>query len=243
MNIHLRPAIAMIELIFAIVIMGIVLMSAPMLISTAEKSGYVAIQQESINEAASQLNMIMGYHWDETATDETFLDPLLVVTKGDGALDENSSTGRRNGTPKESWRSYIRADSTRNLSASTETTFGFGATKDGGEAAKDDMDDFSGTDTNLTLVGTSTDIDYVDTINIATTVSYIEDNVSGGYQQSGISFTPNYGSSPGGTDTTNIKHIQITLTSASGVEELSKTIVLHAFSCNIGGYNLERKDF
>jgi hypothetical protein len=64
----LRPAIAMVELIFAIVIMGIVLMSAPMLISTASKSGYVAIQQEAINEAASQVNMIMGYHWDENNT-------------------------------------------------------------------------------------------------------------------------------------------------------------------------------
>ncbi len=44
-----RPAIAMIELIFAIVIIGIVLMSVPQLISTAAKSGYVTIQQEAIS--------------------------------------------------------------------------------------------------------------------------------------------------------------------------------------------------
>jgi len=81
-----RPAIAMIELIFAIVIMGIVMMSAPMIISTAAKSGYVTIQQEAINEAASQINMIMGYHWDESSSDETFLDPILSVTHGDGAI-------------------------------------------------------------------------------------------------------------------------------------------------------------
>ena len=68
----LRPAIAMIELIFALVIMAIVLMSAPMLISTATKSGYVAIQQEAINAAASQVNMIMGYHWDENSADELY---------------------------------------------------------------------------------------------------------------------------------------------------------------------------
>ena len=78
----MRPAIAMIELIFAIVIMGIILMSAPMLISTATKSGYVAIQQEAINEAASQINMIMGYHWDEGSSNEFFIDPILTVSNG-----------------------------------------------------------------------------------------------------------------------------------------------------------------
>ena len=42
----MRPAIAMIELIFAIVIMGIVLMSAPRLISTAAKSGYAFAEND-----------------------------------------------------------------------------------------------------------------------------------------------------------------------------------------------------
>jgi hypothetical protein len=235
----LRPAIAMIELIFAIVIMGIVLMSAPMLISTASKSGYIAIQQEAINEAATQLNMILGFHWDENAADETYLDPILVVDSGDDELDENSTTGRRSGTPKESWRSYIREDGTRNISASAKSTFGFGSGKDGGESDKDDMDDFSETTTTLTLIGTSTDVDYTDTVSIANRVSYIDDNAT--YQSSSITFIPNYASSPSGT--TNIKHIQVTLTSTSGADELNKTIILHAFSCNIGGYKLESKEF
>jgi len=242
MHTYSRPGIAMIELIFAIVIMGIALMSAPMLISTATKSGYVAIQQESINEAASHLNMIMGYHWDEASADERYLDPILHVTAGDTDLNESTGTGRRMGTPKESWRSFIRTDGIRNLNASNASTFGFGTGKDGGEIVKDDIDDFSATDTPLTLIGSSTDIDYVDTINIATTVSYIDDNTTAGnYQVSGITFTPNYASSPAGT--TNIKHIQVSLTSTSSVEELDKNIVLHAFSCNIGGYTLETKDF
>jgi len=238
----LRPAIAMIELIFAIVIMGIALMSAPMLISTASKSGYIGIQQEAINEAASQLNMVMGYHWDESAADERYLDPLLVVSAGDSELDQNTTTGRRKGTPIESWRSYIREDGTKNINASADSTFGSGSGEDGGESEKDDMDDFSGTNTTLTLIGASTDIDYADTISIATSVSYIDDNNSANdYQLSGINFVPDYTSSPAGT--TNIKHIQVTLTSTSGVQELNKTIVLHAFSCNIGGYELEKKEF
>ena len=88
----MRPAVAMIELIFAIVIMAIVLLSAPMLISTASKSGFIAIQQEAINEAASQVNIIMGHHWDEGAANDLYLDPILQVSaSGDAELVENGT--------------------------------------------------------------------------------------------------------------------------------------------------------
>ncbi len=103
----LRPAIAMVELIFAIVIIGIALLSAPMLISTAAKSGYVAMQQEGINEAATKVNMIMGYHWDENNVDESFLAPILNTNNGDSSLDEVGTTGRRAGTPLESQRNRL----------------------------------------------------------------------------------------------------------------------------------------
>ncbi|NKQ41562.1 MAG: type II secretion system protein, partial [Sulfurovum sp.] len=92
-----RDAIAMIELIFSIVVMGIVMMSAPMLISTASKTTSVALQQEGIHEAASRVNMIMTYEWDENALNGVCSSqpPILKVTNGDEKLkpspDENSS--------------------------------------------------------------------------------------------------------------------------------------------------------
>jgi hypothetical protein len=222
-KITLRPAIAMIELIFAIVIIGIVLMSAPMLISTASKSGYVAIQQEGINEAATKVNMIMGYHWDEWSADELFLDPILGVSSaGHNDLNESGTTGRRIGTPKESYRSFVRSDGTDDLNAST--TLGFDGTE-----SEDDMDDFQGAST-LFFTGETSTNEYVETttINISTAISYSTDTlVSGGYNQS---------------DITNIKSIITTLSSSSGIDELNKTIILRAFSCNIGGYKLEEKD-
>ncbi len=229
-----RPAIAMIELIFAIVIMGIVMMSAPMLISTAAKSGYVAIQQEAINEASSQINMIMGYHWDENDADELYLDPILGVTSGSGDLNKSGTTGRRKGTPKESYRSFIRADGTDDLNAST--TLGF----DGTETAEDDMDDFVGT-SHLRKIETSV-ADNVEktTINITKAIAYNADTVGSGYNQSTITYNPF--TAAGGT--TNIKSIIVTLTSnSSAPDELDKEIVLRAFTCNIGGYKLEEKDF
>lgn len=239
MKTNLRKAVAMIELIFSIVVMGIVMMSAPMLISTASKSGYVGMQQEAINEATSQLNMILGYHWDENDTDEDFADALLVVSNlGDDELDQNDTTSRRQGTPKESSRSYTREDGETNLTASTIASFGEGVDNGGTETENDDMDDFDGTTITLNTIENS-EVDYIDKVSIKTDVSYIADDAD--YATTNLHFTPDYVNLP--ADTTNIKHIQVTLKSISNVEELKKTIIFHAFSCNIGAYKLESKDF
>ncbi|MCF6244247.1 MAG: type II secretion system protein [Sulfurovum sp.] len=237
-----RPAIAMIELIFAIVIMGIVMMSAPMLISTASKSGYVALQQEGINEAASRINMIMGYAWDENNTNDTYIPPILHVTHGASDLNvSDNNTSRRTGTPEESQRTYILSDlNNSNLFATPPASLG----KDGNASEiEDDMDDFIG-NISLTEVATAS-IDYIEkaSININTNVSYIKDNPTGtatNYNAKTISFEPFRAESTGST---NIKFINVTLTSSAGVDELNKTIVLKAFSSNIGGYTLKERTF
>ncbi len=239
LNIQLkRPAIAMIELIFAIVIMGIVLMSAPMLMSTAAKSGYAAIQQEGINEAASQVNMIMGYNWDKNDANEDYLPPILGVSSGDSDLDKITTTGRRLGTPNESYRAFIRSDGQDDLNASAL------GSADGSDTVEDDIDDFDG-DTSLQEIEDAGLVDYVEdntTIRINTTVRYIDDSTTTG---STITFDPDFTSagSTASTASTNIKRITVTLTSVGAPAELTKEIILHAFSCNIGGYKLEEKDF
>lgn len=231
----LRPAIAMIELIFAIVIMGIVMMSAPMLISTATQSSYVAVQQEAINEAASRVNMIMGYAWDENNTDDNYMPPILHTTSTVSDLAIAGTTGRRIGIPITSQRTYIVSDTnTTQLNASTLGS-------DSGDA--DDIDDFIG---DISLIFDERDdntVGYVEktTININTAVAYLDDNSStGGYTHSTISYTPSTASA---TTTSSIKSIVVTLTSSSGIDELNKTIILRAFSCNIGGYEFKERVF
>lgn len=234
----LRPAIAMLELIFALVIMGIVMMSAPMLISTASQSTNVALQQEGINEAAARVHMIMGYPWDENNVENNYRPPILNVTNGDGAFVNVGTTQRRVGIPLESQRTFIRIDSnsTSNLDASSLQS-------DGGDA--DDIDDFSG---NITLnfitdATDDNDIDYVEktTVNINTAIAYSSDSVSGGYNQGTITYVPFSSDTP----TTNIKMITVTLTSTdtTNADILGKTIILRAFSSNIGGYTFEEKGF
>jgi archaellin len=238
MKTTLRKGVAMIELIFSIVVMGIVLMSAPMLMSTAAKSGYVGLQQEGINEASTMINMIMSYHWDENNADPSYIDNLLVVTNGESELDQAGTTKRRIGTPKESSRAFVREDGTANLTASPSTSFGEGNDNGSAETENDDIDDFHGTTVALTTA--TAGVDYADTIQIVTAINYIDDKRN--YNSSSINFTPAY-ANIAGDPTSNIKHIQVTLTSTSGVEELDKTIVLHAFSSNIGAYKFEERDF
>lgn len=238
----MRPAIAMLELIFAIVIMGIILMSAPMLISTASKSGYVAIQQESINEAASRINMIMGYHWDENSSDETILDPILqtvspVTDLSESTYTDGNGTGRRIGTPKESYRSFVKPDGTRGTATPAGSL--------GPDGIENDMDDFMGT-IGLTLAGTGTGIDYIEkNVTITTTVAYIDDAPDGNTYNpttNTLNFDANFAQTQ--TNTRNIKRISTTLTSdTASPDELDKEITLHAFTCNIGGYKLEERSF
>lgn len=231
-----RDGVAMIELIFAIVIIGIVLLPAPQLVSTSANSGFVATQQEAISEAASRVNTILGYSWDESNTDYTYIPTVLNVSNGNGGLDQNVTTGKRNGTPPESYRSFLRADG-QQFNASLVLG------PDGGDL--DDMDDFNG---NISLVDMNTsNSDYIDkTVQIATAVTYGSDGIAAGLyidSNGGNTIVHNTNFAAAAAASTNIKLITVTLTNTNGTEELNKTIVLHAFSCNIGGYDLEERTF
>ncbi len=231
---HSRPAIAMIELIFAIVIIGIVLMTAPMLIRTAAQSGYVAIQQEGIGQAASRVNMIMEYYWDENGTDASQRAPILQ-TGGDAELNNNSN-GWRTGTPIQSLRNF-RFGSDENLTSTPISLLG-------SDATENDIDDFIGI-YHLTFISTANvdnSANYIETgtdINMTIDVAYINDAAD--YNLSTITFDFN---TTVLTGTTNIKMIEVKLTSDDNdVPELDKEIVLRAFSCNIGEYKLEERSF
>ncbi len=239
---QMRAAIAMIELIFAIVIMGIVLMSAPMLIDTAAKSTYVALQQESIAAASSEIGLILTHHWDEGDTDLNETAPILG-TLGNSGLNEKGNTGRRAGTPESSRRSFYTSLG-EDINASIKADFT-------AEGDLDDIDDFDGGDTELKIYDAENTTarvgDYVDTdITIRTTVSYISDVPTNGatYLGSSSSLTLN---NPFNTSaaaaTSNIKLVNVVLTTNNTVAELNKTITLNAFSCNIGTYHLNRKSF
>ena len=222
-----RKGIAMIELIFAIVIMGITLMSIPNLIYQASESGYTTIQQESIAAAASDLSLILAREWDENGTNPSSGSPILNTDSSVASL-LSARDGARS-------RSYATGLGGAPLNASTIVA--------GGDGDFDDMDDVHGITGSVTLMDGTQDLIDIN-ITVDTNVTYITDSAGSAWDSSqALTFNfPPTGTPP--TGTTNIKHVSIKLTSTSSVEELAdKEIIFNAFSCNLGSYKLERKVF
>jgi hypothetical protein len=240
--IPLRPAVAMLELVFAIIIIGIVLMSAPMVISTANKSSDVALQQEAISAAASEIGMILTYHWDEGDTDQNLSSPILT-SAGAGDLNEAQDAngnfiGTRVGTIQGSKRSFLTSLGTR-INATAPNALGNDANDNN---QSDDIDDFHNNISALNnLQNTNTQTgDYIDnTLRITTNVVYISDILSSNsYRGSATSIAFNMSSSAGANPTTsNIKRITVNLLTTN----TKANITLNAFACNIGTYKLEER--
>jgi len=213
-----RKAIAMIELIFAIVIIGITLLSIPNLIYQASESGYTTIQQESIAAAASDLSLILSREWDEVGTTDEFHTPILETDSTDSAL--NTRPGAHS-------RSFF-----------TGIGGPYSASTIGADGDTDDIDDAHGkTDGKVTLIDGARDLIDIN-VQIATDVEYISDATTWNTAATNFDFPTG---AAGGTS--NIKRITLTLTTTSTAEEIAdKKIVFNAFSSNIGSYKLERRE-
>jgi len=221
-----KRGIAMVELIFAMVIIGIVLLSAPMLMHQASQSNSVALQQEAISAIMAHTSILLSKHWDEAdANLSGGIAPILKTTQGDNIFDF-TTTDTRGGLYAGSGR--LTLYNSAPLGASV-----IGA--EGGD--RDDIDDYHGTENNVSIYGgQSTNAgtgDYVDVdLNISTQITYINDTPN--TTPLLVDSIANTIVSTSVAGTTNIKFVQSQLTSNSGIEELNKSITLTAFSCNLG---------
>lgn len=232
----LRRAIAMVELVIAITVIGITLLAAPMLIERSTKSSFVALQQESIAAASTQMAMIMSRQWDENNAEPLEKYPVLQTAS---TIIPNCTGARPPGVTSASGR-YCRGENTGSL---------FNASTIGDDLADDDdIDDFNGQSYTISIYETESfetyQGDYIDrNISVSSSISYGDDvprlssgGASAGGYDSDIAFSNPFTANPSGT--TNIKRIQVTLTSTNPATELSdKEIELSAFMCNIGAPN------
>jgi hypothetical protein len=245
LNVKSKRAIAMIELIFSLVIMGIVLLSTPMLIQQSIRSGNVALQQEAIAAAATQTGVILSANWDEKNTklgpgsspilntNRVVIPDLLNFNGGNlpGLRDVSGRVSLVSGAPLTP-STILGPDINLTSADNNESDF----------TTYDDVDDYHnstlGTTTYSTQNSSADTGDYVDVnLSMQTTISYVEDRPAG-LPAVLNNTTINMG---GALQTpiavpTNIKMIQVHLTSNSGIDELNKSIILHAFSCNIGTF-------
>jgi hypothetical protein len=238
-----RKAVAMIELIFAIVIMGIALMSAPTLISQASQGSLTVVQQEAIVAGATEIGMIMTRAWDEADTDDTNYNPILATVENNTVPElaevigvDGNGTGKRVGIPQPSSRSFLTSDGQRLNAGAIQA--------DAGDL--DDIDDFDGRVTTLGVqtaadATTTEEGDYIDiSLQITTAVAYNDSPATGNYATTTISFDSPFSVA---ANSANIKSIITRVTSGSHDAELDTDITLRAFMCNIGSYELNRRTF
>jgi Tfp pilus assembly protein PilV len=232
---NFKRGIAMVELIFALVIMGIVLLSAPMLIQQSIQSSNIAHQQESIAAVASHTGVLLSKHWDEAnAKDAVGVSPVLKLSSptADSNYDFSGITFDSN----VSGRTTSIAE--ENLTASTALGQDNGSSDD-----FNDIDDYHNFPITLSVFNAEASSagtlgDYIDrNITINTTITYANDRPSGNIFNSSSINAGNIFLNPSlsGNDS-HIKFVQATLTSNSGVAELDKNITLNAFSCNLGTF-------
>jgi type II secretory pathway pseudopilin PulG len=231
----MRKALAMIELIFAIVIMGLALMSAPILIQRAVEDSFVSYQQESVAAAAAQINSVMTRAWDHRDVNQTTIGvPILNTTNG--AIPNCAGTYPPGVTSSSGRYCVDQQDGVTHYNASAIAF----------DSNFLDIDDFNGFVSTLNLYNGESyrtfEGDYLDlNITLTTEVAYGDDNPHDnagnivGYTAPTTTFSNPFSYLPAGANTSNIKLINVTLTSNNPVNELAdKVILLGAFMCNIG---------
>lgn len=230
----MKKAMSMIELVFAIVIMGIAVMSLPLILTQVQNSNSFALRQEVILSLKTKLSYILSYQWDQNTYDTTadIERVLRVPSSADTDNDFNTSTIRRKG--------HVLADGRRRLwddlnVSTTKANFGL----PNATTPENDIDDFDRDSETKSITALD---DFIFNVELNTTVSYLKDilpNAGAGesYASSNsITFTfdpiNNIANS-----STNIKMIKVTAT-ANGIEN---PISMYAFSSNIGQSKVTKK--
>lgn len=222
----MRKAASMLEMVIAIVVMGIAVSALPLILTQSQNSHALALQQEAILATKAKLGYILAYEWDANSYDANasisrVLDTTASTAAHD-AFDVNSTSTRRVG--------HINADKRRRLF-------------DVGHAQKNainlidngytDIDDFNAKDENITI--TPNNEDYIFTINLHSNVTYIDDGIGSGtnYDSNVTAFT--FDKDTYTTNPTNIKMVTVTTTGNN------MNIVMRAFASNIGESGILRK--
>lgn len=154
-----RSAFTFIELIFAIVIIAITVLSLPVMNQVLSKGTDSALVQEAIFAAATELNQATTYRWDENSLESgTDFSRVLSVS----ATDCNSSTHLRPGHINQPFHRRCTDDAALRPS----TTLG----KD--DSDLDDLDDTIKPAASMYSGDATTSAGYKKALNTAISISY-----------------------------------------------------------------------
>lgn len=235
-----RSAFTLIELIFAIVIISIIVLSIPMMTQVTSKSLEGSVDQEAIFGASAKVLQTLSFPWDENSSDiemvlegATVLSGLVDIPGGTTALDYNSTTCRPGVLNR-----FCRIDN--NGAEVNVSNLG----NDNVNGLIRGIDDSNGTFT----LNTGSSQGYKREYRTVTTVSYVSDNNN----SSGIAidyddFDP-FGtdafvfSSASVTGPTNLRMVSVTM-ERNDNGTWNPVTVLRAYAANIGEIKPYRRTY
>jgi len=233
----MKKAFSLVELVLAIIIIAISVMTIPLMLNQSGNNNSFAIMQESILAARTKMGNILTFEWDANSTISVGTDTyirVLDVRAGDSELDRNNTTAtaldenRRIGHIVQDRR---RRFHDQNITTPAGLIF---PSQNVDNANPTNLNDFHQQDSNIS---SGNSLDYIMDFNMTTTVSYISDetdysaqNVDFNFSTAGIPITD--------LNSTNIKMIEIFVQMRNN----STPFRLRSYSCNIGQAELLERD-
>jgi len=216
-----RGAFSLLELIIAIIVIGISLLSIPLILTSNTKSLETSLQQEAVMGALTQIANIMSYKWDEGETNASInggYAKILDTQSNASALDcVEQSFGRvRKGN-------FLGDDRRKCYNTQRLATAPDALGSDDNDL--DDIDDFITYDSELISGDRNSEDDYKRDYAYDIGVVYINDEFD--FDSAGVNWSLD--ASPVNDRSTNIKMVEVRVSSDNGGD-----IVLKAFSANIG---------
>ena len=223
----MKKGFSLIEVVLAIVIIAISMMSVPMLLKQSSKSNEFSIIQESILATSTKLGNILSYSWDKNSYDASnAILRTLDVKNGDSELDRvigsNDNNLRIGHIFYDGRRRFFDFSSIGRVYPDNIVN-----------AAKVSINDFHNQTSTISGGGA---YDYKDSsISIKSAIYYISDNANYNNQNINFTFTtPTNRPITTANYSTNIKMIVMTTTSPL----LGHSLTLRTFESNIGQSNL-----
>ncbi len=230
----MRQGSSMLELVIAIVVMGIAVMSLPIMLLQTKSNNEFALQQETILAARTKLGDILTYAWDEGITNQLEVAFVLDTNDTGSETELNKHTNSRrvghvmSDKRRKGFDTFTQATAHNNLGPDD------GVAEETELADYDDIDDFHNSVQSLYNTGEAalSGLDYKFTdINLTTRVIYIDDSAT--YSNSIINdfiFT-----TANANRRSNLKMIQIDVVGAQ------TNFSLRSYSTNIGESELLRR--
>lgn len=215
-----RQGFTLLELVFSIVIFGMIFTALPTLLVTDVKTREASIVQEAIYASTAKMSQILSYKWDELSSENNTTISTAKVLDVPTSSETDTEFARAAGTKFRAGH-FVGTGRRSFHSASTSTSL---LGNDTGDLGADDIDDTVAT----TLInGDATAAGYKFDYNITVTPSYMSDiAIYTDTNQSGFEFE----NETNGTNRTNIKRIQI------DVQDHTNEVIfsLRTYSTNIG---------